>query len=98
MAEVLDSWLLVSTKSAMIRENGHENGGNLREKQGTETNCPRPHGINGLKYKEKYGPQKSTAFVVERTGGAERNRTADLFIANEALYQLSYSPPWGGGR
>ena len=29
---------------------------------------------------------------MERTGGAERNRTADLFIANEALYQLSYSP------
>ena len=24
--------------------------------------------------------------------GAKRNRTADLFIANEALYQLSYSP------
>lgn len=40
----------------------------------------------------------STAFVVARTGGAERNRTADLFIANEALYQLSYSPPWGAGR
>ena len=25
-------------------------------------------------------------------GGAERNRTADLVIANDALYQLSYSP------
>ncbi len=25
-------------------------------------------------------------------GGAERNRTADLLIANEALYQLSYGP------
>ena len=25
-------------------------------------------------------------------GGAERNRTADLLIANEALSQLSYSP------
>ena len=25
--------------------------------------------------------------------GAEQNRTANLFIANEALYQLSYGPP-----
>jgi hypothetical protein len=25
-------------------------------------------------------------------GGAERDRTADLLIANEALSQLSYSP------
>ena len=25
-------------------------------------------------------------------GGAEGNRTPDLLIANEALYQLSYSP------
>ena len=25
-------------------------------------------------------------------GGAKRNRTADLLIANEALYQLSYGP------
>ena len=27
--------------------------------------------------------------------GPERIRTADLFIANEALYQLSYGPFWG---
>src|SRR5436190_18626112 len=27
-----------------------------------------------------------------RLGGAERDRTADLLIANEALSQLSYSP------
>ena len=25
-------------------------------------------------------------------GGAKRSRTADLLIANETLYQLSYSP------
>ena len=30
-----------------------------------------------------------------RDGGAERNRTADLLIANEALYQLSYGPRKG---
>ena len=29
-------------------------------------------------------------------GGAEENRTPDLLIANEALYQLSYGPT--GGR
>ena len=29
---------------------------------------------------------------IERIGGAERNRTADLLIANEALSQLSYGP------
>ena len=28
----------------------------------------------------------------EKTGGAERDRTADLVIANDALSQLSYSP------
>ena len=27
-----------------------------------------------------------------KAGGAERDRTADLLIANEALSQLSYSP------
>ena len=27
-----------------------------------------------------------------KRGGAERDRTADLLIANEALSQLSYSP------
>ena len=31
-----------------------------------------------------------TAFPV--AGGAERDRTADLLIANEALSQLSYGP------
>ena len=25
-------------------------------------------------------------------GGADRNRTCDLLIANETLYQLSYDP------
>src|SRR5579872_407154 len=40
-----------------------------------------------------------------KVGGAERDRTADLLIANEALSQLSYSPEPrvrrrfpGGGR
>ena len=27
-----------------------------------------------------------------KNGGAKRSRTADLLIANETLYQLSYSP------
>ena len=27
-----------------------------------------------------------------KTGGAERDRTADLLIANETLFQLSYGP------
>jgi hypothetical protein len=27
-------------------------------------------------------------------GGARRDRTADLLIANEALSQLSYGPAW----
>ena len=27
-----------------------------------------------------------------KIGGPERGRTADLFVANEALYQLSYRP------
>ena len=32
--------------------------------------------------------------IYKDPGGAERNRTADLLIANEALYQLSYGPFW----
>ena len=32
------------------------------------------------------------AFESGRHRGAKENRTPDLFIANEALYQLSYSP------
>lgn len=30
--------------------------------------------------------------LVAKNGGAEGNRTPDLIIANDALYQLSYSP------
>ena len=30
--------------------------------------------------------------LAEIFGGAERDRTADLLVANEALSQLSYSP------
>src|SRR5436190_13762316 len=33
-----------------------------------------------------------------RAGGAEGDRTPDLLIANEALSQLSYSPPTSRGR
>ena len=32
------------------------------------------------------------AEALAKAGGAEGNQTPDLFIANEALYQLSYSP------
>ena len=30
--------------------------------------------------------------VKERVGGGERDRTADLYVANVALSQLSYTP------
>ena len=33
-----------------------------------------------------------------KAGGAEGNRTPDLLIANEALYQLSYSPALSARR
>ena len=41
--------------------------------------------------------RKTTRYVpgkplIEEIGGAERDRTADLVIANDALSQLSYSP------
>jgi hypothetical protein len=35
------------------------------------------------------------AFTKETDGGADRNRTCDLLIANETLYQLSYDPIHG---
>jgi hypothetical protein len=34
-------------------------------------------------------------FVVAKVGGPERDQTADLVVANDALYQLSYRPEWG---
>ena len=37
------------------------------------------------------GPKFSMQ-IVGLFGGAERDRTADLLVANEALSQLSYSP------
>ena len=32
------------------------------------------------------------AALAAKYGGADRDRTGDLMIANHALYQLSYSP------
>ena len=40
----------------------------------------------------KYGSDQET---VNETGGAERDRTADLMLAKHALSQLSYSPKCG---
>jgi hypothetical protein len=34
-----------------------------------------------------------TRQVIEKNGGASRDRTDDLIVANDALSQLSYSPP-----
>src|SRR5260370_19271408 len=40
---------------------------------------------------ERKSPESRRLFHL--FGGAERDRTADLLVANEALSQLSYSPP-----
>ena len=37
-----------------------------------------------------------TRQVLEKIGGASRDRTDDLIVANDALSQLSYSPVCGG--
>ena len=37
-------------------------------------------------------PVQTRGLAGRGPGGAERNRTADLLIANETLYQLSYDP------
>ena len=36
--------------------------------------------------------RNETIYLLEISGGAEGNRTPDLVIANDALYQLSYDP------
>ena len=36
-----------------------------------------------------------TREVIEAIGGASRDRTDDLIVANDALSQLSYSPTLG---
>ena len=37
----------------------------------------------------------SAPMLVARNGGASRDRTDDLIVANDALSQLSYSPTTG---
>jgi hypothetical protein len=39
---------------------------------------------------------KQSRQVTERNGGASRDRTDDLIVANDALSQLSYSPTRSG--
>ena len=34
--------------------------------------------------------------LLAKIGGASRDRTDDLIVANDALSQLSYSPVWVG--
>jgi hypothetical protein len=41
------------------------------------------------------GHGKKSRQVVEKIGGASRDRTDDLIVANDALSQLSYSPMSG---
>jgi hypothetical protein len=41
---------------------------------------------------KKCGMDENTCRQSLNFGGAERDRTADLLVANEALSQLSYSP------
>ena len=36
--------------------------------------------------------------VIEKIGGASRDRTDDLIVANDALSQLSYSPTTSIGK
>ena len=43
-------------------------------------------------------PQLPLAALRAKTGGADRNRTCDLLIANETLCQLSYDPIHVGCR
>ena len=38
------------------------------------------------------GHGRKSRQVVEKIGGASRDRTDDLIVANDALSQLSYSP------
>ncbi len=38
----------------------------------------------------------NTRDVRIQIGGPERDQTADLVVANDALYQLSYRPLWEG--
>ena len=54
----------------------------------------------GMSRRDSYGGTDDLPVQVHRTGrspnsifrGADRDRTDDLFVANEALSQLSYSP------
>ena len=43
-------------------------------------------------YSREGGVLRAERQEILRTGGADRDRTCDLLIANETLYQLSYDP------
>ena len=56
---------------------------------------PNPVTRNGAELREFWGIRRRAASEsrdCNLAGGAERDRTADLVIANDALSQLSYSP------
>ena len=53
--------------------------------------CPPTHDPIDADMQRAGAPDGDTGSLLS-TGGAEGNRTPDLFIANEALCQLSYSP------
>ena len=42
------------------------------------------------------GPQTVVEILKIQNGGADRDQTDDLVVANDALYQLSYCPVWKG--
>jgi hypothetical protein len=62
-------------------------------------------GVRKARFTVHYGPIKraismierggKSRQMIERIGGASRDRTDDLIVANDALSQLSYSPTTG---
>ena len=48
--------------------------------------------------RKQKGPLNPRAFLFDSIGAANRNRTYDLLITNQLLYQLSYCGVSGRGR
>ena len=89
MAKVLASWRLYA-RSNLIRRTSSRSRTTARNPSASQTYISK---IKKIKARNQAGFKISLELFVFRFGGAERDRTADLLVANEALSQLSYSPP-----
>ena len=56
------------------------------------------HLVSGRERLKGRRAERDIRLVIEPAGGANRDRTGDLLVANQTLSQLSYGPSSGGSE